>query len=367
MRENVLQFYPSSPNNDLLDYYLVFKRLEKEIVFYKDPESVPSDAKQEFILARRKQLKLYGLRAQKIIDWWAKIQAIEHKLAIEEGRIIPIRVGKEYGEKISKHKYQVKIIYEHRRSFLPDTPENRAITTVDGFKSCCGEAMVLMSAIDAGRSDPALKRKIQKIAEGISAKFLFLGKALLLADLALIECEKLIKTSSEESLASDSLVRLKNDISEFVQYSGFDFVHKDNRTGARGHGLATRDARLREIAQLVFQVFLQEHNYLSEPDVDGFSSYCGCGDAIIIGPGDAVKYKENEERFNILLADEARCKILNDYFVDCGRTYPDSFAADYVEKIKPIVPLNVARSYIAAHLVARRKAKAELGLIHGVF
>ncbi|MCG9065149.1 hypothetical protein LH425_08865 [Laribacter hongkongensis] len=199
MTDSVLQFYPSSPKNDLLDYYLVFQRLEKDILLYKDPQSISSDAKQELLLARRKQLKSYGLCAQKIIDWWAKIQATEHKLAIEQGRIIPVRVGKEYGKRISKHKYEVKFLYEDGRSFLPDTPENRALTSVEGFKSCCGETMVLMSAIDADRSDPIIKRKIQKISEGVGAKYLFLGKALLLAELALIECERLIKTSGEKT------------------------------------------------------------------------------------------------------------------------------------------------------------------------
>lgn len=367
MPDSILQFYPSSPKNDLLDYYLVFQRLEKDILLYKDPESVPSDAKQEFLLARREQLKLYGLCAQKIIDWWAKIQAADHKLAIEQGRIIPIRVGKEYGRRISKHKHEVKILYEHRRSFLRDTPENRALTSVEGFKSCCSEAMVLMSAIDAGRSDPALKRKIQKISEGVGAKFLFLGKALLLAELALVECERLIKVSGEKSLDPDTLVRLESDISEFVQYSNFEFVHKDNRTGARDHGLATRDARLREIAKLVFQDFLREQNDLSEPQLDDFCSDCRESDTIIFGSDGDRELKKDEERFKELLADEMRCKILNDYFVACGRFYPDSYVADAVKEIKPIGSLHTVRSYIAAHLVARKKAKAELGLIHGVF
>lgn len=367
MSDSILQFYPSSPRNDLLDYYLFFQRLEKDILLYKDPESVPSDAKQELLLARREQLKLYGLRAQKIIDWWAKMQAADHKVAIEYGRIIPIRVGKEYGKRISKHKYEVKILYEHRRSFLPDTPENRVLTSVEGFKSCCGETMVLMSAIDAGRSDPTIKRKIQKISERVGAKFLFLGKALLLAELALIECEKLIKTSSEKSLAPDSLVRLESDISEFIQYSSFEFVHKDNRAGARDHGLATRDAKLREVAQLVFQDFLREQSDLSEPQMDDFCSDCRGSDAFIFCSDGDRKQKESEERFKELLADEMRCKVLNDYFVACGRFYPDSYVADAVEEINPIGSLHAARSYIAAHLVARRQAKAELGLIHGIF
>lgn len=367
MSESILQFHPSSPKNDLLDYYLVFQRLEKDIIFYKDLEGFPSDAKQEFLLARREQLKLYGLRAQKIIDLWARIQAAEHKVAIEHGSIIPIRIGKEYGKRISKHKYEIKILYEHRSSFLPDTPENRVLTSVEGFKSCCGETMVLMSAIDAGRSDPTLKREIQKISEGVGAKFLFLGKALLLADLALIECERLIKTSGEKSLVPDGLVRLESDISEFIQYSSFEFVHKDNRAGARDHGLAMRDARLREIAQLVFQDFLREQNDLSEPQMNDFCSDCKGSDAIILGSDGDRNQKESDERFKELLADEMRCKILNDYFVACGRFYPDSYVAGAAEEVNPIGSLHAARSYIAAHLVARRQAKAALGLIHSIF
>lgn len=367
MSDSILQFYPSSPRNDLLDYYLVFQRLEKDILLYKDSESVPSDAKLEFILARREQLKLYGLRAQKIIDWWAKVQAADHKVTIEYGRIIPIRVGKEYGKRISKHKYELKILYEHRRSFLPDTPENRALTSVEGVKSCCGETMVLMSAIDAGRADPAIKEKIKKISEGTGAKFLFLGKALLLVEQALAESKKLIKTCGEKGQAPNSLIRLESDISEFAQYSNYEFVHKDGRARARAHGLATRDANLREIAKVTFQDLLNEQaNFSQEQFDDFFSDYDGSEVAISGSDGEGA-LKPNEKRFKELLADEMRCKVLNDYFVACGMFYPDSYVANAVEKISPIGSLPAARSYVAAHLVARRQAKVELGLIYCIF
>ncbi|MDC7704699.1 hypothetical protein [Vogesella indigofera] len=366
MSDSILQFYPSSPRNDLLDYYLVFQRLEKDILLYKDPESVPSDAKLEFILARREQLKLYGLRAQKIIDWWAKVQAADHKVAIEYGRIIPIRVGKEYGKRISKHKYEVKILYEHRRSFLPDTPENRALTSVEGVKSCCGETMVLMSAIDAGRADPAIKKKIKKISEGTGAKFLFLGKALLLVEQALADCKKLIKTCGEKGQAPNSLIRLESDISEFAQYSNYEFVNKDGRARARAHGLATRDARLREIAKIALQDLLHEQNELSESQIDDLFSDCDGSKAITHGSDYGYEFKQNEERFKGLLTDEIRCKILDDYFVDCGESYPDSYVGGSVEEVTAIGSLHAVRSYIVAHLAARKKAKVVLGLIHGV-
>lgn len=365
MTDSVLQFYPSSPKNDLLDYYLVFQRLEKDILLYKDPQSISSDAKQELLLARRKQLKSYGLCAQKIIDWWAKIQAAEHKLAIEQGRIIPMRVGKEYGKRISKHKYEVKFLYEDRRSFLPDTPENRALTSVEGFKACCGEAMVLMSAIDAGRSDTVIKKKIKKLSEGCSAKYLFLGKALILVELALAECEKMIKTNGEKGLASDSLVRLEMEISEFVEYSSYEFVHKDNRTGARAHGLATRDARLREVLKMAFQDVLHEQNDLSDVQVDDLFAEDTANKAIVHILDDERDLKQKSVKFKELLADEIRCKVINDYFVACGELYPDSYVDSPVEEITPIDSPHAMRSYIVAHLSARKKAKVGLGLIYG--
>lgn len=365
MLDNILQFYPSSPKNDLIDYYLAFQKLEADILVYKDTESVSSDAKQELLLARREQLKSYGLCAQRIIDWWAKVQAAEHKLAIEQGRVISIRVGKEYGERLSKHKYEVKFLYEDRLSFLPDTPENRALTSVEGFKSCCGETMVLMSAIDAGRSDPAIKKKIKKLSEGTGAKFLFLGRALLLAELALAECEELIKTIGEKSLAPDGLIRLESDISEFIQYSNYEFVHKDNRAGARAHGLATRDARLREDVKIAFQDLLHEQNDLSEAQIGDFFTNCDMSKAIINGPDYESGLKKKSKRFKELLADEVRCKALNDYFVVFGESYPDSYVGGSVEEITPIDSPHVMRSYIVAHLAARKKAKVAMGLIHG--
>lgn len=367
MLNDILQFYPSSPKNDLIDYYLAFQKLEADILLYKDPEGVSSNAKQEIHLARRKQLKSYGLCAQKVIDWWAKVQAAEHKLAIEQGRIISIRVGKEYGKRLSKHKYEVKFIYEDRRSFLPDTPENRALTSVEGLKSCCGETMVLMSAIDAGRSDPAIKKKIKKFSEGTGGKFLFLGRALLLAELALAECEKLIKTSGEKSLASDSLVRLEMEISEFVEYSSYEFVHKDNRTGARAHGLATRDARLREVVKMAFQDLLHEQNDLSDLQVDDLFTDCAGIKAIIHGSDDERDLKQKSVKFKELLADEIRCKVLDGYFVACGESYPDSYVGGSFEEINPIGSLQSMRSYIVAHLSARKNARVALGLIHGAF
>lgn len=367
MLDNVLQFYPTSPKNDLIDYYLAFQNLEADVLIYKDEEGISSDAKQELILARRKQLKSYGLCAQKIIDWWAKIQAAEHKLAIEQGRIIPMRVGKEYGKRISKHKYEVKFLYEDRRSFLPDTPENRVLTSAEGFKSCCGEAMVLMSAIDAGRSDTVIKKKIKKLSEGCGAKYLFLGKALILVELALAECEKLIKTNGEKGLASDSLVRLEMEISEFVEYSTYEFVHKDNRTGARAHGLATRDARLREVVKMAFQDLLHEQNDLSDVQVDELFAECAEIKAIIYGLDDDRDLKQKSVKFKELLADEIRCKVLDDYFVACGEFYPDSYVGSSIEGIRQIGSLQSMRSYIVAHLSARKDARLALGLIHGAF
>lgn len=365
MLDNVLQFYPTRPKNDLIDYYLALQKLEADILIYKDEESVSLGAKQEIHLARREQLKSYGMCAQRIIDWWAKVQAAEHKLAIEQGRVISIPVGKQYGKRLSKHKYEEKILYEHRRSFLSDTPENRALTSVEGFKSCCGETMVLMSAIDAGRSDTVIKKKIKKLSEGCSAKYLFLGKALILVELALAECEKLIKTNGEKGLASDSLVRLEMEISEFVEYSSYEFVHKDNRTGARAHGLATRDARLREVVKMAFQGLLHERNDLSDVQVDDLFAENAANKAIIHILDDERDLKKKSVKFKELLADEIRCKVLNDYFVACGELYPDSYVDSPVEEITPIDSSHAMRSYIVAHLSARKKAKVALGLIYG--
>ncbi|MBP4047751.1 hypothetical protein [Chromobacterium violaceum] len=365
MLDNVLQFYPTRPKNDLIDYYLALQKLEADILIYKDEESVSLGAKQEIHLARREQLKSYGMCAQRIIDWWAKVQAAEHKLAIEQGRVISIPVGKEYGKRLSKHKYEVKILYEHRRSFLPDTPENRALTSVEGFKSYCGETMVLMSAIDAGRPDPAIKKKIKKLSEGCSAKYLFLGKALILVELALAKCEKLIKASGEKCLTPDGLVRLERDISEFIQYSNYEFIHKDGRARARAHSLATRDARLREVVQMAFQDVLHQQNDLSDVQFDELFAECAEIEAIIYGLDDDRDLKQKSVKFKELLADEIRCKILDDYFVACGESYPDSYVGSSVEEITPIDSPNAMRSYIVAHLAARKKAKVALGLIYG--
>lgn len=365
MLDNVLQFYPTRPKNDLIDYYLAFQKLEADIIIYKDEESISSDAKQELHLARREQLKLYGLYAQRIIDSWAKVQAAEHKLAIEQGRVISIPVGKKYGKRLSKHKYEVKFIYEDRLSFLPDTPENRVLTSAEGFKSCCGEAMVLMSAIDTGRSDPVIKKKIKKLSEGCGAKYLFLGKALILVELALAECEKLIKTNGEKGLASDSLVRLELEISEFVEYSSYEFIHKDNRTGARAHGLATRDANLREIAKVIFQDLLSEQSNFGQEHIDDLFDDCDGSEVNIHGSDGEGALKSNEKRVKKLLADEIRCKVLDDYFVACGNSYPDSYVGGPVEEIAAIDSPHAMRSYIVAHLAARKKAKVALGLIYG--
>ncbi|WP_440027640.1 hypothetical protein [Chromobacterium amazonense] len=367
MRDDILQFYQSSPKNDLIDYYVAFQKFETDILLYKDPKGVSSDAKQELRLARRMQLKSYGLCAQKIIDWWAKIQAAEHKLAIEQGRIIPMRVGKEYGKRISKHKYEVKFIYEDRLSFLPDTPENRALTSVEGFKSCCGEAMVLMSAIDAGRSDPAIKKKIKILSEGCGAKYLFLGKALILVELALAKCEKLIKASGDKCLTPDGLVRLESDISEFIQYSNYEFIHKDGRAKARAHSLATRDARLREVVQMAFQDLLHEQNDLGDVQVDELFAECAEIKAIIYGLDDDRGLKQKSVKFKELLADEIRCQVLDDYFVACGEFYPDSYVGSPIEEMRQIGSLQSMRSYIVAHLSARKDARLALGLIHGSF
>ena len=365
MLDNVLQFYPTRPKNDLIDYYLALQKLEAAIIINKDEKSVSLGAMPEIRLARREQLKLYGMCAQRIIDWWAKVQAAEHKFAIEQGRVIAIPVGKEYGKRISKHKYEVKFIYEDRLSFLPDTPENQALTSVEGFKSCCGEAMVLMSAIDAGRSDPAIKKKIKKLSEGCGAKYLFLGKALILVELALAKCEKLIKASGDKCLTPDGLVRLESDISEFIQYSNYEFIHKDGRERARAHSLATRDARLREVVQMAFQDLLHEQNDLSDVQVDELFAECAEIKAIIYGLDDDRDLKKKSVKFKELLADEIRCKVLNDYFVACGELYPDSYVDSSVEEIAPIDSPHAMRSYIVAHLSARKKAKVALGLIYG--
>lgn len=365
MLNNVLQFYPTSPKNDLIDYYLAFQKLGADILIYKDEESVSLEAKQEILLARREQLKSYGMCAQRIIDWWAKVQAAEHKLAIEQGRVIAIPVGKEYGKRISKHKYEVKFIYEDRLSFLPDTPENRVLTSVEGFKSCCGETMVLMSAIDAGRSDPVIKKKIKKLSDGCGAKYLFLGKALILVELALAECEKLIKASGEKSLASDCLARLEMEISEFVEYSSYGFIYKDNRTGARTHGLATRDARLRMDVKIAFQNLLNEQSYLSKSQVDNFFTNSNVSKDIVNGSDRVSESKKELNRLKELLVDEVRCKVLNGYFVACGEVYPSSYIGSFIEEINPIGSLQSMRSYIVAHLSARKDARVALGLIYG--
>ncbi|MCG9065148.1 hypothetical protein LH425_08860 [Laribacter hongkongensis] len=105
---------------------------------------------------------------------------------------------------------------------------------------------------------------------------------------------------------------------------------------------------------------------MSGSQIDDLFSDCDGSKAITHGSDDGHELKQSEERFKELLTDEIRCKILYDYFVDCGESYPDSYVGGSVGEITAIGSPHAVRSYIVAHLAARKKAKVVLGLIHGV-
>lgn len=364
MNEDVLPFFNTCPRNDLVDYLLVFDRMEKLILGKRDPDGLPFGVKEEYKNNRKKILLEFGKRAQEIIDWWAKKQAREHKKALEQGRTFSIIKGKEYGKRISKHKYEEIIIREDRHVRLPDTPENRALTTAEGYKVKAGETMVLVSVLDEARFCNSTAKKIKSLSGGVAAKFLFLGKAMMMLEDVVKECQNLLRSPKQVDVCLDSFEDRLCSIGEFCDYSKFSFIHKDKSIGKRENDLIFRDAKLRySIANFFAEDDVGRGLFVAEELLAQAWLYFSINQ---LGLSEAAPVFEKDALYNKfceLLDMELKCQIVNGYFSACGSVYQNEFDKEALGSFSASCSIATARSYVTSHLTARKNVKVKLGLV----
>lgn len=345
-----------------MDYLLAFEKVEKLILGKYHPNGLPAGVKEEYKKNRKIVLCKIGGQAQEIIDWWAKKQAREHKKAIEQGRTISIIKGKEYGERISKHKYEEIIIREDKQVRLPDTPENRALTTAEGYKASAGEAMVLVSVLDESRFCNSTAKKITSLSGGIAAKFLFLGKAMMMLDNAVQECQQLLRSPKKVDICLDSFEEKLRSIGEFCDYSKFSFIHKDKSIGKRENDLIFRDAKLRySIANFFAEDDVGRGLFVAEELLAQAWLYFSINQ---LGLSEAAPIFEKDALYNKfcdLLDMEVKCQIVNGYFSACGGVYQNELDRGALVSISVPCSISTARSYVTSHLTARKNMKVKLG------
>lgn len=361
MSEDALPFFDACPRNDLLDYLLAFNRIEKVILGRRDPDGLPAGIKEKYKDNRKRALLAFGKRAQEIIDWWAKKQAREHKKVIEKGRTVSIVKCKEYGKRISKHKYEEIIIREDKHVRLPETPENRALMTMEGYKASAGEAVVLVSAIDEARFCKTTAKMVKSLSNGAAAKFLFLGKALVMLSDVVQECQQLLRVPKQVDICLEGFEERLRSIGEFCDYSKFSFIHKDKSIGERGNDLIFRDAQLR----YSMANFFEEDNIgrgLSVAEELRAQAWLyfsinklGLSEVAPIFEKDALY-----NRFCDLLDMEVKCQVVNSYFSACGGVYPKEFDRGIFDDFGVSCSMSAAKSYVSSHLLARKKMKVEL-------
>lgn len=364
MNEDVLPFFDAYPRNDLIDYLLIFDKLEKLILGKLHPSGLPVGVKGEYKKNRKTALRKLGKQAQEIIDWWAKKQAREHKKAIEHGRTISIIKGKEHGKRISKNKYEEIIIREDRHVRLPDTPENRAMTTAEGYKVKAGETMVLVSVLDTARFCNSTAKKIESLSGGVAAKFLFLGKAMMMLEGVVHECQQLLRSSKKIDICLDSFEERLRSVGEFCNYSKFSFIHKDKSIGKRENDLIFRDAKLRYSMANFFAeddvgrgLFVAEE-LLAQAWLYFSINQLGLSEAAPVFEKDALYNK-----FCDLLDLEIKCRVVNGYFSACGGVYQNELGRGALVGISVPCSISTARSYVTSHLTARKNVKVKLGLV----